>query len=134
MEGKVYNDIVAVVVLVAIGIVASDTECPQGPIKNCCDLGYNNNNYNTKKPGTYLVTDFCGVNCSKTKVYFDTTSGGGGWTAIHRRQNGRINFTDRDWVEYEDGFGSNFMFGFEFGSYSMCIYIAIYFISCTQTA
>ena len=98
--------IVAVVVLVAVEIVASDTECPQGPIKNCCDLGYNNNNYNTKKPGTYLVTDFCGVNFSKTKLYCDTTSGGGGWTIIHRRQNGRINFTDRDWVEYEDGFGS----------------------------
>ena len=98
--------IVTVVVLVAVGIVASDTECSQGPIKICCDLGYNNNNYNAKKSGIYSITDFCGVNCSNTAVYCDTTSGGGGWTVIHRRQDGSVNFTDRDWVEYEDGFGS----------------------------
>ena len=98
--------IVTVVVLVAVGIVASDAECPREPIKNCCDLGYNNNNYNAKRSGIYSVTGFCGVNCSNTVVYCDTTSGGGGWTIVHRRQDGSINFTDRDWVEYEDGFGS----------------------------
>ena len=98
--------IVTVVVLAAVGVMASDAECSQGPIKNCCDLGYNNNNYNAKKSGIYSITDFCGVNCSNTAVYCDTTSGGGGWTVIYRRKDGTINFTDRDWVEYEDGFGS----------------------------
>ena len=51
-------------------------------------------------------TSFCGVKYSDGSVYCDTKSGGGGWTVIQRRYNGGVNFTDRDWVEYEDGFGS----------------------------
>ena len=71
-----------------------------GPIKNCCSLGYNNN-----YKGVYTISNFCGVKYSNAEVYCDTQSGGGGWTVIHRRQDETINFTDRDWVEYEDGFG-----------------------------
>jgi len=46
-------------------------------------------------------------------VYCDTTSGGGGWLVIQRRQDGSVDF-NRDWVDYEDGFGSltgEFWFG-----------------------
>ena len=46
------------------------------------------------------------MKCSNTRVYCDTSSGGGGWTVIQRRRDRSINFTDRDWVEYEDGFGN----------------------------
>ena len=95
-------------VIVTIGSVVGQNTCPvddDGFIKNCCSLGYNNN-HNLKKPGIYTVSNFCGVNCSNAQVYCDTRSGGGGWTVIHRRIDGTVNFTDRDWVEYEDGFGS----------------------------
>ena len=46
------------------------------------------------------------MKCSNTRVYCDSTSGGGGWTVIQRRLvNGSIEFQARDWIEYEDGFG-----------------------------
>jgi len=99
--------IIALVVLVSLGVVIVDGECQanSGPIDNCCCLGYNNNNYNVKKSGVYTIGKFCGVK-SSTRVYCDTTSGGGGWTVIERRQDGSVDFTNRDWVEYEDGFGN----------------------------
>jgi len=99
--------IITLIVLVSVGIVIADGECQPngGPIESCCSLGYNNN-YNVKSSGVYTIANFCGVKCSNTRVYCDTTAGGGGWTVIQRRFNGQVNFTNRDWVEYEDGFGS----------------------------
>ena len=46
------------------------------------------------------------MKCSNARVYCDTNSGGGGWTVIQRRKDGSVDFKKRDWVEYEDGFGS----------------------------
>jgi len=99
--------IITLVVLVSLGIVLIDGECPtnDGPIDNCCCLGYNNNNYNVKSSGVYTIGNFCGVKCSNTRVYCDTTSGGGGWTVIQRREDGTVEFRQRAWVEYEEGFG-----------------------------
>ena len=117
--------IVTLIVLVSVGIITTTTttasQCQQdgGPIKDCCSLGYNSNNYNVKHSGIYTITDFCGVNCSNTQVYCDTTSGGGGWTVIQRRKDGSVNMTGRDWVEYEDGFGS-YTGEFWIGLYSIC--------------
>ena len=98
---------ITLIVLVSVGIVTVDGECQpnNGPIENCCCLGYNNNNYNVKSSGVYTIANFCRVNCSDTRVYCDTNSGGGGWTIIQRRQDGSVEFLARDWVEYEDGFG-----------------------------
>ena len=59
-----------------------------------------------KSSGVYTVSNFCGVQCSSDRVYCDTTLGGGGWTIIQRRQDGSVDFKNRYWVEYEDGFGS----------------------------
>ena len=100
--------IITLIVLVSVGIVTVDGECQpnNAPIENCCCLGYNNNNYNAKSSGVYTIANFCGVKCSNTRVYCDTSSGGGGWTVIHRRKDGSVEFKNRDWVEYEDGFGN----------------------------
>ena len=99
--------IITLIVLVSVGIVTVDGECQpnNGPIENCCCLGYNTNNYNVKSSGVYTIANFCGVKCSNTRVYCDTSSGGGGWTVIQRRKDGSVEFEKRDWVEYEDGFG-----------------------------
>ena len=100
--------IIALVVLFSLGIVLVDGECQTngGPIDNCCCLGYRNGNFNVKSSGVYTISNFCGVKCSNARVYCDTTSGGGGWTVVQRRQDGSVEFEKRDWVEYEDGFGN----------------------------
>ena len=89
-------------------LMTVDGECQpnNGPIENCCCLGYNNNNYNVESSGVYTIANFCGVKCFNTRVYCDTSSGGGGWTVIQRRKDGSADLFNRDWVEYEDGFGS----------------------------
>ena len=101
---------ITLIVLVSVGIVTVDGECQpfNGPIENCCCLGYSNNNFNVKGPGMYTIANFCGVKCSDTRVYCDTSSGGGGWTVIQRRylNDETVEFENRDWVEYEDGFGN----------------------------
>ena len=99
--------IITLIVIVSVGRVTVDGECQpnNGPIKNCCYLGYNSNNYNVMSSGVYTIANFCGVKCSNTRVYCDTTSGGGGWTVIQRRKDGSVDFKNRDWVKYEDGFG-----------------------------
>ena len=61
---------------------------------------------NTRSSGVYTIANFCGVKCSHTRVYCDTSSGGGGWTVIQRRKYENVEFEKRDWVEYEDGFGN----------------------------
>ena len=40
----------------------------------------------------------------EAEAYCDTTNGGGGWLVVQRRQDGSVDF-NRNWVEYEDGFG-----------------------------
>ena len=99
--------LIELVYLVSLVMTLAEGECQTngGPIDNCCCLGYNNNNFNAKKSGVYTIDNFCGVKCSNTRVYCDTTSGGGGWTVIQRRQDGSVDFLNRDWVDYEDGFG-----------------------------
>ena len=100
--------IITLIVLVSVRIMTVDGECQpnSGPIKNCCCPSHNSNNYNVKSSGVYTIANFCGVKCSNTRVYCDTSSGGAGWTVIQKRKDGSIDFERRDWVEYEDGFGN----------------------------
>ena len=52
------------------------------------------------------MVHFCGVNCSTTRVYCDTTSGGGEWLVILRRENQKNSITFHwSWTEYADEFG-----------------------------
>ena len=107
MLSTMTNIITLIVLVSTIGIVLVYGECQTngGPIKSCCCLGYNNTHFNVKSSGVYIIANFCGVKCSNTRVYCDTTSGGGGWLVVQRRQDGSVNF-NRGWVDYEDGFGS----------------------------
>ena len=95
------------VLVSSVGIVLVYGECltNDAPIESCCCLGYNNTHFNAKSSGVYTIANFCGVKCSNTKAYCDTSSGGGGWVVVQRRQDGSVDF-NRDWVDYEDGFGS----------------------------
>ena len=97
--------VILVMISIRTVLVAGECHTNSGPINNCCCLGYNSNNYNVKSSGVYTIGNFCGVKCSNARVYCDTTSGGGGWTVIMRRQDGSVEFEKRDWVEHEDGFG-----------------------------
>ena len=101
------NVMILTVLLSIIGIVQVYADCKNngGPIKTCCCLGYNNTYFNVKKSGVYIIANFCGAKCSDTRAYCDTTSGGGGWLVVQRRQDGSVDF-NRGWVDYEDGFGS----------------------------
>ena len=102
------TNIVALLVLVsATGIVLVYGECQTngGPIESCCCLGYSNTHFNIKSSGVYTIANFCGVKCSNTRAYCDTSTAGGGWLVVQRKQDGSVDF-NRGWVDYEEGFGS----------------------------
>ena len=58
--------------------------------------------------GVYTIGNFCEVKCSNTKAYCDTTSGGGGWLVVQRRDKQYSTSFHRAWTEYVDGFGDLF--------------------------
>ena len=88
-------------------LVLSTSGCPPDDqtISSCCSLGFNTTHFNRKKSGVYAISDFCGYKCSEVHGYCDTMTAGGGWLVIQRRKDGSEDF-NRNWVEYEDGFGS----------------------------
>ena len=49
--------VITLIVPVSVGIVTVDGECQpnNGPIENCCCLGYSNNNYNVKSSESTLL-------------------------------------------------------------------------------
>ena len=74
---------------------------------SCCETKGNTFkfSYSLVKSRVYNITNFCGDCELVAEGYCDTTSSGGGWLVIQRRQDGSVDF-DRDWEDYEDGFGS----------------------------
>ena len=93
-------------------IAVADGECQRSssdPLENCCCLGYNySTSFNKRRSGVYTLANFCGVKCLDVEGYCDSTSGGGGWLVVQRRRQSlkQKDYFHRDWVEYEDGFGS----------------------------
>ena len=53
----------------------------------------------------YNITNFCGDCEEVAEGYCDGVTAGGGWLVVQRSQDGSVDF-NRDWVDYEDGFGS----------------------------
>ena len=79
------TNIITLIVLVStVGIVLVYGECltNDAPIESCYCLGYSNTHFNAKSSGVYTIANFCGVKCSNTRAYCDTTSGGGRWLVI----------------------------------------------------
>ena len=98
--------VIVLLMAFTVTVVNGDCKVDNGLISSCCCLGYNNNVFNAKRSGIYTIANFCGVIHSYVRVYCDTTSGGGGWIVTQRRCDGSVDFLSKDWVEYEDGFGS----------------------------
>ena len=101
--------------IVLVSVVVQDTN-NNDPIENCCDLGFKTSVFGeiTNKPKQYRMKSFCRnsrwtitkVYCDTiTKVYCDTITNEGRWIVVQRRVDGSVNF-NRDWVNYEHGFGT----------------------------
>ena len=98
---------IIVLLVVSVGVVAQNTDNGD-PIENCCDLGFRPSVFSeiANKPKQYRMKNFCGNSRSTiTKVYCDTITDGGGWIVVQRRIDGSVDF-NRDWVDYEHGFGT----------------------------
>ena len=101
--------ITTLILLLATGIltVTAVDDCLRQytSITNCCDLQTKFYFARTRpSSGVYLLKSLCGDNCTDVDAYCDTSNGGGGWLVVQRRQDGSVDF-NRNWLEYEDGFG-----------------------------
>ena len=73
---------------------------------SCCEITSNAFKFSVShKSRTYNITNFCGDCELVAEGYCDSTTAGGGWLVVQRRQDGSVDF-NRGWVDYEDGFGS----------------------------
>ena len=98
--------ILFVLSIVATAVVDS---CPIVNTVNgsCCEITSNKFSFTTvaNKPRVYNITNFCGQCEEVAEGYCDSVTAGGGWLVVQRRQDGSVDF-NKNWVEYEDGFGS----------------------------
>ena len=73
---------------------------------SCCRLINSKFNFTRiHTSGVYYINRFCGECKHVVEGYCDSSTAGGGWLVVQRRQDGSVDF-NRGWVDYEDGFGS----------------------------
>ena len=81
-------------------------------IKSCCEVKFISSDYGPS--GVYRMSR--GAFGSDFNVYCDLVSGGGGWIVIQRnKKDSSVNF-NRNWADYEKGFGdlnTEFWYGLE---------------------
>ena len=68
-------------------------------IKNCCDLKL------LPAPSGMYVYQISAQTFDSTSVYCDMTTDGGGWTVIQRNRNVSLVDFNKNWTDYEEGFG-----------------------------
>ena len=96
--------IIITIALLSMMVVES---CPVVTSVNgsCCEVVKGNSFKFSNIPRVYNIGNFCGDYELVAEGYCDAVTNGGGWLVIQRRQDGSLDF-NRDWVDYEDGFGS----------------------------
>ena len=74
---------------------------------SCCEITSNKFSFTTVvgQRRVYNITNFCGDCEEVAEGFCDSSTAGGGWLVVQRRQDGSVDF-NRGWVDYEDGFGS----------------------------
>ena len=101
----------AIILVMLVLCLATVDSCPIVNTVNgsCCEIRSNNIvafKFSTvSKSRVYNITNFCGDCEEVAEGYCDGITAGGGWLVVQRRQDGSVDFS-RDWVDYEDGFGS----------------------------
>jgi len=92
--------------IVMLSLSIAGSQASVSLINSCCDLGYGHFTFTRtpQKSGVYVLPNICRDDHLEAEAYCDTTNGGGGWLVVQRRQDGSVDF-NRNWVEYEDGFG-----------------------------
>ena len=73
-------------------------------VNNCCDL---TDFTISKAPSTiYQMNCKCGGHFTTANIYCDMTTDGGGWIVIQRnKKDSLVNF-NKNWTDYEEGFGN----------------------------
>ena len=93
-----FMNLVVLMLTVILVLVMVNADLNIAAIKSCCDLRA----YPPVPSGVYKMS--MGT-FGTANVYCDMTTADGGWTVIQRNRNGSSVSFNRNWREYEDGFG-----------------------------
>ena len=76
-------------------------------IKSCCNLNYFSSDYVTTKvsSGVYKMSSSLTIFSNSVDVYCDMTTDSGGWIVIQRNKKETVVSFNRNWTDYEEGFG-----------------------------